>query len=344
MTAQLLVLPVALSSELPPPSFMGWSVTVTKKGYFQLFRKVDSKWINIHIGRTWNQEKATQRLNEFYGNRVFEELGNELVTSKQDLEDRLEVSKEDLEDRLEVSKEDLEVSKEDLEDRGNSHTPVKTTPLRVIASAIPQELKDLEQWMVWKYELRINNDDSAKWTKPPFNATTGRKGKSNDSTTWSTFDVALAAYQSGEYDGIGFAFREGDGLAGVDLDHCLDRETGVISKWASDILAQFDGGYIELSPSGEGFRMFAFGKVPRSGKGTDNKAIEVYDSSSPRYLTVTGQVLPNAGIRVIEAQAALDWLHNRYMEKQEKTKEISTGRGGKKRNKTYRHETLSRPG
>ncbi|CAK0746963.1 hypothetical protein CCP3SC1_1680001 [Gammaproteobacteria bacterium] len=191
----------------------------------------------------------------------------------------------------------------------DSSIPNKPIPLSVIPDNIPQALRDRPQWVVWKYELRQDKGGHGKWTKPPYDVATGRKGKTNDPSTWTTYESALAIYKRGGYSGIGFAFNQGDGLTGIDLDHCLNQETGVISEWAEEILKHFSGHYVERSPGGEGFRIFVFGQPHRCGKGTKNKNIELYAVLSPRYLTVTGRVLPGASPSVIEAQEALDWLH-----------------------------------
>lgn len=155
--------------------------------------------------------------------------------------------------------------------------------LRVIPENIPKELKALPQWLVWRLECR-----KGKPTKIPIDAKTGRFAKSNDPATWCDFKTAIKAYDSGRYSGIGFAFAKDDGLCGVDLDHVIDPATGEIQPWALEVVEIFRGTYIEHSPSGTGLRIFCKGKPKRCGKGTIEKRIEVYDYSSPRYLTVTG--------------------------------------------------------
>ena len=158
-------------------------------------------------------------------------------------------------------------------------------PLPVIAENIPKELKTLNQWLVWRYQNR-----EGKLTKVPINARTRKFAKSNDPATWCDFQTALKAYESGRYSGIGFAFAEGDGLYGVDLDHVIDHQTGEIEPWVIEIIGKFRKTYIEQSPSGTGLRIFGKGKPERCGKGTTEKRIELYDHTSPRYLTVTGHI------------------------------------------------------
>ena len=54
------------------------------------------------------------------------------------------------------------------------------------ADKIPDELKQLKQWVVWRYDL--NGD--GKQTKIPYRANNMGKAKSNDSGTWATFKDA----------------------------------------------------------------------------------------------------------------------------------------------------------
>lgn len=187
----------------------------------------------------------------------------------------------------------------------------KPEPLSVIPDKIPQHLKSRDQWLVWKYVW-----NGKRWTKPPHKVN-GRLAKSNDSSTWTTFDRALKAYESGKFDGVGFAFAEGDGLAGIDLDHCIDRNTGKISAEAKEIAKRFiDCAYIECSPSGEGLRIYALGQHARCGKGSQKQGknwIEAYDFHSPRYLTVTGQKMKGAKDEPADAAESLEWLYQKHL-------------------------------
>jgi len=140
----------------------------------------------------------------------------------------------------------------------------------VSIEAIPQALKALSRWVAWRREER-----DGKPTKVPYNVLTGNKASVTDPDDWATFEQAIAAFEAGGYDGIGFVLTADDPFAGVDLDHCLDPNTGVLEPWASSIVDQLHS-YTERSPSGEGLRIFVIGKLPpgRRRKGP----IEFYDS------------------------------------------------------------------
>ena len=141
-------------------------------------------------------------------------------------------------------------------------------------------------------------------------------GKTNDKNTWSTFWEALEKYNNGGFSGLGFVFSEGDGIAGIDLDHCF--ENGEPNKEAKEILEKFQHTYAETSPSGEGLRIFCLGCPQRRGKGTSEKWVEVYDHRSPRYLTVTGNNINKN--EITSCQDELDWLHEKYMKPKDKPK------------------------
>lgn len=192
--------------------------------------------------------------------------------------------------------------------------PDKPVYAEIVFEAIPTALRERAQWLVWRYKPMIDKHGEFKrWTKPPVDVRTGFGGKSNDPSTWADLARCAMAYRRGEYDGVGFAFQPGDGITGIDLDHCLNRETGEWDARAVEILERFKGTYCEISPSGEGLRIFCYGKPGRSGKNDGQpKWLEVYDADSPRYLTVTGHVWFGCGAEISEQQAALDWLHGQY--------------------------------
>jgi len=156
------------------------------------------------------------------------------------------------------------------------YTEEHTTPnkrlLSVKAESIPEELRVRPQWVVWKAV-------GEKPDKVPYSARTGCKASSTDLMTWSTFEVALEAYEKGEYAGLGFVFSSGDPFTGIDVDDCVN-ENGEIADWAFEIVHYLDS-YAELSASGTGLHIILKGEVPNRRKGE----VEVY--SSKRFFTVT---------------------------------------------------------
>jgi len=145
-------------------------------------------------------------------------------------------------------------------------------------SNIPVEMRNLNNWVLWRKETR-----EGKLTKIPYSAN-GLMAKSNDATTWTTFDYVIKFKDN--FDGIGFmAGIEPSGIILVDLDHSM--EDGEPMPWARKII-ELANSYTEISPSGNGYHIFFRGKIP----GPSKKCLdaEIYDRT--RYFTVTGNVDP----------------------------------------------------
>lgn len=195
-----------------------------------------------------------------------------------------------------------------------------------VVSSIPAELRELNQWVCWNL-----TECEGRLAKLPYQAKSNGtllNAKSNDPATWSDLDSCVATTVRLNLSGVGLALSESDGLAGLDLDHVIDPVTGELDPLALEVLEKFAGTYAEISPSGEGIRIFCYGKLARSGKcvGT-RKWLEAY-ASIGRYLTVTGNQWAGSANAVTEQQDALDWLHGRFMDK---SKTDSTGGGEKHR-------------
>jgi hypothetical protein len=159
---------------------------------------------------------------------------------------------------------------------------IKPAAPKVIIENIPDDLKKVDRWVCWKYEGR-----DGKWTKPPVKLD-GKYANINNSGDWLSFEDALAIYQnSGNADGVGFVICEDSNIVGIDLDDCID-ENGNKSELAIKILNRLPS-YAELSPSGKGIRIFAYGKLPKSSAVSHALGFEMY--SGGRYLTITGNTI-----------------------------------------------------
>lgn len=164
----------------------------------------------------------------------------------------------------------------------------------------PAALRTRDQWVLWKWEQRVNNStEELKWTKPPYQ-TGGQLAGSDDPREWTPFDQTIAAFKRGGFASLGYVLtidREpadelpgtsNDGLAGVDHDGVVDLETGAITAWAQDIVDRL-ASYTEISPSGTGLRIFLCAKLPPQYRRHARLGFECYEDG--RYLTVTGNHL-----------------------------------------------------
>jgi len=179
--------------------------------------------------------------------------------------------------------------------------PSRPTIVEPSIENIPPELCETPHWVTWKLVYR--EGQSKPWTKVPYRPS-GDAAKTNDSTTWGTFDEACAAYESEDVDGIGYVFVDSDDILGVDLDNCRNAETGNVEPWAQQIVDSLDS-YAELSVTGTGVHIIARGTLPgprrRQGK------VEMY--SDGRYFTMSGNVLAGSVGTINECQTAIDDLY-----------------------------------
>ena len=166
---------------------------------------------------------------------------------------------------------------------------------------VPEQLKAFPRWVTYK----IEHKDGRK-TKIPYNPNTGERAKAGQPQTWGRFEEAVAALNTGKYDGIGFEFH---GFVGIDFDNCI--ENGVLNEWVSTWVARFNS-YVEYSPSGTGVHIICEGELP--GKAIKRPEAEMYDCG--RFFTVTGK---EYGLTrpLREAQEAINALYEEITPKKQ---------------------------
>lgn len=160
---------------------------------------------------------------------------------------------------------------------------------------IPLEMRSYRQWLVWRYE----DLESAKPTKVPYSAITGKLASVVDNSDWASYDQAVAAMSTDWYNGIGFVLADSDPYCIIDLDDTngnqidFDRQQEVYNEFQT---------YAELSPSGKGLHIILKGSLQ---SGRKRSHIEIY--SSQRYMTMTGNVYRNLPINNQNEAANILW-------------------------------------
>ena len=77
-----------------------------------------------------------------------------------------------------------------------------------------------------------------------------------DPSTWTDYTTALATVQAGHADGISYILTGDDPFGAIDLDHCRCTITNSIDVWAQNYLQAAVHTYQEVTPSGEGVRIW----------------------------------------------------------------------------------------
>jgi hypothetical protein len=191
---------------------------------------------------------------------------------------------------------------------------------------IPEELRALRNWIVWRQEKRADKRGVVHTTRVPYNARNDKHAKTNNPSTWSSIDDAAAVLERG-YDGLGFCLTPP--YVGVDLDGC--RPNGNDEPWAAQIIRELDS-YSELSPSGHGVHVIVKGELPdgrrqKDFKDRDHHGVGLYDAARGRYLTMTGCRISGEGF-IAERTVELHRIHARLFPPEQKPKAKGKAKAG----------------
>lgn len=176
-----------------------------------------------------------------------------------------------------------------------------------VAPKFPQELKNLERWIVRTAE------------KLPYSAFAEDEDlgtiDATDPEYWANYNTAMIALaESTKFSGAGFVFNYADGYTGIDFDKCVNPETREIDPVIMEIIRKVDS-YTEISPSHTGIHMIVKGWVfpwdgkPEGKQGTKIGLAEMY--SGRRYFTVTGDHVAGTPLEINSRD--LDWLYKRLV-------------------------------
>ncbi len=186
-----------------------------------------------------------------------------------------------------------------------------------LQAGMPQAMRDRKQWLLWKLETVQGRDGLQK--VPYYVA--GRKrggelGGPKDRAALAEFDAVLKRYAaSADFAGIGFAFLDGDGLIGIDLDW-KHNVTGDAEPLHNTIMERVQS-FTEFSPSGKGVHIIVQGQCD-SFK-SDAIGVEVYCGG--RYFTCTGDRLTSAPAEVLPIEPeALAFLEDQVQQAKDAAK------------------------
>ncbi|WP_234970791.1 phage/plasmid primase, P4 family [Dolosicoccus paucivorans] len=148
-----------------------------------------------------------------------------------------------------------------------------------------------------------------KETKIPYNPVTGERARSNDPSTWVSFEEASTAHMC---DGIGFFFTPP--YIGIDLDNVGgDIERYKAGDITDNIVAEFYEAfksYGEVSPSGQGVHIITKGKIPGTRRRRNN--VEMYQEG--RFFTMTGDTLRKYSKVTPASDNELKRIYKKYLD------------------------------
>lgn len=151
--------------------------------------------------------------------------------------------------------------------------------VKINYDALPQELKDLDQWCCFDLE----DDGDKKPKKVPYTPGSTKKARSNEVSTLRSYEEALEDVVTGVRDHLGFCIIKDDPYVFFDLDEPQDDEQKSDLKEVLDTFNSFS----EVSVSGTGVHIIAKGKL--DGRGLHNDHFGLFDNN--RFILVTGHVI-----------------------------------------------------
>lgn len=179
-------------------------------------------------------------------------------------------------------------------------------------------MKQHDRWCNWKLVER-----NGKKTKIPIDSKTGQSARSNDSSTWSSFEDAVEGLEY--YTGIGYFFAEP--YMGIDIDDVSkDLERFERNDLSDNIIFEMYESlksYAEVSPSGNGIHIILKGTVPGGRKRKDN--VEMYDHG--RFFTMTGKSLGKYKEINEPDPKSVQRIYNKYLESDKVVRIESIDRG-----------------
>ncbi|MFT0636497.1 phage/plasmid primase, P4 family [Staphylococcus ureilyticus] len=184
--------------------------------------------------------------------------------------------------------------------------------IEVNALEIPDELKQLPKWVLWRAEW---DNKQKQYKKVPYSYA-GYRASSTESETWTIFDAIHSLYEKNHsYNGIGFVLSNDDDYICLDIDDAVNPDTGQLQTDLALEMTELT--YCELSPSGTGLHCFFKGKLPseRKKKRSDLD-IELYNNA--RFMTVTGESMGQS--EICEVQATINNIVERYFKVEEPVK------------------------
>lgn len=204
----------------------------------------------------------------------------------------------------------------------------KYIPKQEYFNQAPKELIEFDQWVNWR-EVPKDKDKFGKIPLKPFehlNPNEGANASVNDPSTWGMFSDAYnsvgRAFATGKHPGfgIGFVITANDPIYCIDIDapasNMSDSNKKIRQQFMNEILTS--GTYIEVSPSGKGFHAFFTGYLdPDWGDSHEFRSLNIEIYSGRRFMTITGNIMPGAGISLVDDSELAQKLFEPLLRKSE---------------------------
>lgn len=147
---------------------------------------------------------------------------------------------------------------------------------------VPEEMRNRPNWVIVRTKP---NEEKGRLDKFLIDVHTGKMAKSDDPSTWATFDEAREYAKHNGGVALAYALDGKDNIACIDLDGCMT-ENGDFSEFANSVFNATEGMYCEKSVSGKGLHFF--GKTNGMDVRTFSKDGEMEFYQKAHFIAMTG--------------------------------------------------------
>ena len=109
----------------------------------------------------------------------------------------------------------------------------------------------VDRWCVWYWKIQTEKNGRRTKTKVPHIPGTPHMARVNDLKGVVGYDAARAAVLAENAAGVGWRMVGDLGRVALDLDKCVDAETGETDAWALAVLEAAEGAYKESDSLGD---------------------------------------------------------------------------------------------
>ena len=178
---------------------------------------------------------------------------------------------------------------------------IKEINVEVNVDNFPDELKTIDQWVVWSHVIKKDGTES----KSPVYIKNGALGmaKWGDAENLMSYATACSVYESSDLiQGVGFVFTDDDPFVFIDFDKLQPNDDRL--DWI-----KYRKTFIEWSQSGSGLHVIVKGNVRKAHKPTTGE-VEIYGSN--RFCALTGKLAGDKSLSISEDQPLIDALIEAY--------------------------------
>jgi len=119
-----------------------------------------------------------------------------------------------------------------------------------IEKNVPAELKAIPTWCCYRTQW---NEEKGKKDKFIISPIDGKWTSTKEPGKWVTFEAAMKYARENNCEGLSILLDKKYGITCIDLDKCIEVETGKLNERASKLVETLSGTYIERSTSGTAY-------------------------------------------------------------------------------------------